>query len=368
MSDRAQRLARAGAGEELDLLLVSNLTHVRWLTGFTGSNALVVVDCSGGGSHGLFLTDFRYVTQVAAQVSGDWNVRQAAQELLGAGLAEHFAAAWSASEPARLGFDDEALTVAALERVRDALGDRANLIAAGGLVEKLREVKDASEVERIRAAAGLADAALVDVLGRGLTGRTEAEVALDLEVTMRRMGAEELSFPPIVAGGAHGALPHARPRDEPIERGRLLTIDWGCRLDGYCSDCTRAFAVGGPVDAQAREIYDVVLGAQRAALDAVVPGAAGTAVDAVARDLIAQAGYGDNFGHGLGHGVGLEVHEPPRLSRTSESTLAPGMVVTIEPGIYLDGSCGVRIEDLVVVTAEGGEVLNTLPKEYQEVA
>ncbi len=366
MIARAERLADAARERDLDLLLVSNLANVRWLTGFTGSNALAVLSCAGPGP-GLFLTDFRYAAQVADQVAGDWRVLQASQELLGRGLAEHFGAAWTTEAPARVGFDDDAVTVRGLERVCDALGERAELIAAGGLVERLREVKDDGEVARIREAARLADSALLDVLGRGLAGRAEAAVALDLEMTMRGLGAQQLSFPPIVAGGPHGALPHADARDVPIEPGRLVTIDWGCRLDGYCSDCTRTFAVGGGVADEARAVYDVVLRAQDAALAAVAPGAGGRAVDAVARDLIDEAGYGEGFGHGLGHGVGLEVHEGPRLTRTSDSTLAPGMVVTVEPGVYLPGHFGVRIEDLVVVTDSGSEVLNTLPKAYQVV-
>ncbi len=366
MIGRAERLAAAVRERDLDLLLVSNLVHVRWLTGFTGSNALVVLSADGPGA-GTLLTDFRYVDQVAEQVSGEWTVIQATQDLIGPGLGEHLGRIWPVEGVARFGFDDRSLTVNALERVREALGDCAQLVPAGGLVEPLREIKDAGEARRVREAARLADRALLEVIERGLAGRSEVAVALDLEMTMRTLGAQALSFQPIVAGGARGALPHGEPRNVAIESGSLVTIDWGCRLDGYCSDCTRTFAVGGGVEDEARAAYDLVLHAQESSLAAVAPGVECRDVDAVARAIIDEAGYGDRFGHGLGHGVGLDIHEGPRLSRLSEATLAPGMVVTVEPGVYLPGRFGIRIEDLVLVTNDGHEVLNGLPKGYQEV-
>jgi Xaa-Pro aminopeptidase len=366
MSERAEQLAALVRERELDLLLVSNLVNVRWLTGFTGSNGLAILGAANTGSAGIFLTDFRYVTQVTEQVSPLWDRRQATQELLGPALAEHFPD-WEGPALPRVGFDDASVTVAGLERIRAALGDRVELVPAAGLVEGLREVKEDLEVSRIREAAHLADHALTDVLGRGLAGRTEVEVALDLEVAMRRHGAEAISFDPIVASGAHGALPHAVPRATVIEPGTLVTIDWGAKLEGYCSDCTRTFAAGGEPGDEERRVYELVLEAQEAALAAVRPGPTGREVDAVARDIIDAAGHGDHFGHGLGHGVGLEIHEGPRLSRLGETKLAAGMIVTVEPGVYVPGSCGVRIEDIAVVTGDGAEVLNTLPKGLQVV-
>jgi Xaa-Pro aminopeptidase len=233
-------------------------------------------------------------------------------------------------------------------------------------VEAERAVKDDEELGRLRAAAELADHALERVLERGLVGRTEREVALDLRLEMLRAGAEELAFPSIVASAEHGALPHAEPRDVPIAADTLVTIDWGARLDGYHSDCTRTYATGELPDDLA-EIYEVVREAQQAALDAVRPGPTGKEIDAIARDVIEAAGHGERFGHGLGHGVGLEVHEAPRLSRTGETPLAAGNVVTVEPGIYVPGRSGVRIEDLAAVTAGGREVLSSLPKDLTVV-
>jgi Xaa-Pro aminopeptidase len=355
---RADRLAAALGEREVDALLVTDLANVRWLTGFTGSNALALV---GGGGERLFLTDFRYLTQSAEQVPGAW-ARDIAQELLGA-----VAAKLPAEGPLRLGFDDAHLSVRDHGKLAEAVRDGVRLVPAGGAVEELRRRKDAAELEAIRAAARLADTALEEVLERGLAGRTERDVALDLEFTMRRLGAQGPSFPPIVAGGAHGALPHAEPRDVAIEPGVLCTIDWGAQLDGYASDCTRTFATG-EVDPRDAEVYELVRRAQEEALAAVRPGPTGREVDAVARGIIEAAGHGEHFGHGLGHGVGLEVHEGPRLSRQSDDRLEAGQVVTVEPGVYVPGATGVRIEDLVAITEDGCEVLSSLPKELRVIA
>jgi Xaa-Pro aminopeptidase len=218
----------------------------------------------------------------------------------------------------------------------------------------------------MRAAAQIADAAYEDVRDRGLTGRTEREVAISMVRRMEDLGAEGPSFPPIVAAGAHGALPHAEPRDVEIPAGTLVVVDAGARVDGYCSDCTRTFATG-PLDGGAVEVYELVLRAQQEALTAARAGAARREVDGVARGIIDAAGHGERFGHGLGHGVGLEIHEDPRLTRIAEGTLSEGNTVTIEPGVYLPGSFGARIEDLVAITADGPEVLTAFPKELVTV-
>jgi Xaa-Pro aminopeptidase len=356
--DRADRVAAKLAERELDALLVTNLVNVRWLTGFTGSNGLALV---GPGDQRLFLTDFRYLTQSGEQLDDGWT-REIAPEILPAAAAH----VGGDGATVRLGFDDASMSVKEHGQLAGKLAEGVELVAAGGLVEELRAVKDAGELDKIRAAARLADAALTEVLGRGLVGRTEREVALDLEVTMRKAGAEAVSFPPIIAAGTHSALPHAEPRDVAIPAGTLVTIDWGAQLDGYASDCTRTYATG-ELDPRDREVYDLVLRAQQESLAAVRAGAGGREVDAVARDIITAAGHGEHFGHGLGHGVGAEVHEGPRLSQRSEATLEAGQVVTVEPGVYVPGAVGVRIEDLAVVTDDGAEVLTGLPKELQVI-
>ncbi len=358
MSDRAARLAQLAAERELDALLVREPVNLRWLTGFGGTNGLAVVDAGG---RGTFVTDFRYVERAAAEVGEAFERREGQRDLLdgiGEVLPEH--------RPLRLGFDDAHLSVRDHGRLAAAL-EGVELVAAGGLVERLRAVKDAGELARIRAAAQLADEALRAVLEDGLAGRTERAFALALEDEMRHRGAQRPSFPPIVAAGAHGALPHADPRDLEIPAGTLVVVDWGAELDGYCSDCTRTFATG-EVEGEAEEVYEVVRCAQEAGLGAVRAGPTGREVDAVARDAIAQAGYGERFGHGLGHGVGMEVHEEPRLSKAGEAPLQAGNVVTVEPGIYLPGRFGVRIEDLVVVRPDGAEVLSSISKDFVTVA
>lgn len=356
--DRADRVAAKLAERELDALLVTDLVNVRWLTGYTGSNGLALV---GPGAQRVFLTDFRYLTQAAEQVADGWQ-REIAPELQQAVIG--FAVPAQDGATLKLGFDDAHLSVRDHTALAGRIAEGVELVAAGGIIEELRAVKDADEQARIRAAAQLADAALAEVLTRGLAGRTERDVALDLEMTMRRAGAESVSFPPIIASGTHSALPHAVPRDVEIPKGTLVTIDWGAQLDGYASDCTRTYATG-ELDPRDREIYDLVLQAQVASLAAVRAGAGGRAVDAVARDIITAAGHGEHFGHGLGHGVGAEVHEGPRLSQRSEATLEVGQVVTVEPGVYVPGAVGVRIEDLAIVTEDGSDVLTSLPKELQ---
>jgi Xaa-Pro aminopeptidase len=355
--DRADRVAAKLRERDLDALLVTDLVNVRWLTGYTGSNGLALV---GPGAQRVFLTDFRYLTQASEQVADGWQ-REIAPEIQQAVTA--FASP-AEGQTVKLGFDDAQLSVKEHAALAERLPEGVELVAASGIIEDLRAIKDTEEQGRIRAAAKLADAALTEVLTRGLAGRTERDVALDLEMTMRRAGAEAVSFPPIIASGPHSALPHAVPRDVEIAKGTLVTIDWGAQLDGYASDCTRTYATG-ELDPRDREIYELVLESQLAALAAVRAGAGGRAVDAVARDIITAAGHGEHFGHGLGHGVGAEVHEGPRLSQRSEATLEAGQVVTVEPGVYVPGAVGVRIEDLAIVTEDGCDVLTSLPKDLQ---
>jgi Xaa-Pro aminopeptidase len=352
MRGRGDRLAALVAEAELDRLLVTDLVNVGYLTGFGGTNGA----CICGPDTRLLFTDFRYTERAEAEVD-EWEVITLTTDWL-AGLAEHLSG--------KIGFEDDHVSVRTLGRLREKLADGVESVPAGNKVEKLRRVKDAGELSAIAAAAELSDDIWRWSLERGLAGRTEREVARAAEARMRELGADP-SFPAIVAAARNGALPHAEPSEREIGVGELVVFDMGAKLDGYCSDGTRTFATGEPGE-QARAVYEVVREAQAVALDAVVAGVAGKAVDAAARDVIDAAGHGERFGHGLGHGVGLEVHEGPGLSHRSEDTLGAGEVVTVEPGIYLPGEFGVRIEDLVIVTAEGSRNLSGLPKELQLVA
>jgi Xaa-Pro aminopeptidase len=349
---RAERLAELVAEHELDQLFVSDLTNVRYLTGFTGTNGACLVSSA----ERVFFTDFRYTERAKAEVGPEWERPEAERELIPQIVGRM---------SGKVGFEDAKLSVRQLARLEAAAGDDVEFMPAGDLVEQLRAVKEPEETNRIAAAAELADTVYEWILERGLAGRTERDVARACEARLLELGAEP-SFPPIVAAGPNGALPHAEPGEREIGKGELVVFDMGALLDGYCSDCTRTFATGEVGD-EGRETYELVQRAQVAALEAVRPGASGMEVDAVAREIISEAGHGDHFGHGLGHGVGLEVHEGPRLATTSEDELQEGNVVTVEPGVYLPGRLGVRIEDLVVVTGDGYRNLSGLDKDLRIV-
>lgn len=351
---RIKRLRAALLERELDALLVTNLENVRYLSGFTGTNGTLVIDAE----RAILQTDFRYTVQAADQaeyfeiVDGQTEPRRL--------LVEAFAGA------ARVGFDDADMRVKSYKGLVKELEEGTELVPASGIVEALRAVKDDREIDAIARAAMIADSIYVSLSEEGLVGRTERDVAWRIEQLARESGASGISFPSIVAAGPHGALPHAEPRDVKIEVGQLVVLDLGVIHDGYCSDCTRTFATG-PISDAARAAYELVLDAQLKSLAAVVVGAECKAVDAVARDVISADGLGDKFGHSLGHGVGIEVHELPTLSSRSEGTLVAGNVVTVEPGVYLEGEFGVRIEDLVVVAKDGPRVLTPFTKELVTV-
>ena len=352
---RAAVLERV-AERELDALLVTNLVNVRWLTGFDGSNGAVVL----GADQVRFITDFRYLTQSAEQLDPEWE-REIATDLL------KRAVEGLPARPLTLGFDDGHLTVRQHAQLAKLVAERElELVAAGGIVEALRAVKDDAEIALIRAAAKVADEAFEEIVGAGIVGRTERAVALDLEIAMRRRGADGVAFAPIVAAAEHGARPHAVPRDVAIGPDTLVVIDWGAHMNGYASDCTRTVATG-ELDPRDAAIYETVLLAQETALAAVRAGPTGQEIDAIARTIIDAAGHAEHFGHGLGHGVGMEVHEGPRLGKTGTDPIAAGNIVTVEPGIYVPGAVGVRIEDLVAVTDDGCVVLNGLPKALRVV-
>jgi len=359
---RPGRLADLVGERGLDQLIVGDLVrpgdsgpdasaNARWLTGFTGTSGIAVV----GPRARVFITDFRYAERAERQVEASFERVIAESRLL---------PVLAARIEGRVGYDDTATSVANLAKLEAAVaqaGAKAELIAAGGLVERLRRSKDAGEQRAIAEAARVADDAYEAVLAGGLVGRSESELARSAAARLRELGAEP-SFPIIVAAGPNGALPHAEPTEREIEPGELVVWDMGARLDGYCSDCTRTFAAGEPGE-PAREVYELVRRAQAAGLEAVGPGVGGQEADEAARAIIRAAGYGDEFGHGLGHGVGIEIHEAPRLGQRSDDVLVEGDVVSVEPGVYLAGRFGVRIEDLVVITAEGHHNLSSLPKD-----
>ena len=341
-------------GLEADAFLVTSRINRMYLSGFSGSAGWLLLSRA----RAYALIDFRYREQVKQQAPSFEPVE-------GDDFAESLAKLVKEEGLGRVAFEAAHTSVKDQNR-REEMLPQVRWVPTSGVIEEIRAVKEPEELARIERAVALADEAFTYITGR-LAGRSEKEVALDLEFFLRRNGAQALAFPSIVASGPQGALPHAVPTDRVIGRGDLVTLDFGAYLDGYCSDMTRTVGIG-PLTARQREVYDVVLRAQRAGLEAVRPGRLGKEVDADARAVIEAAGFGKNFGHGLGHGVGMEVQEdPPRLSRRGEARLVPGMVTSVEPGIYIAGWGGVRIEDLVVVTEEGCRVLTRSPKELLEL-
>jgi Xaa-Pro aminopeptidase len=330
-------------------LLITNLTNIFYLTGFDASNAALYVEPSGSAT---LYTDFRYAA--SAREVADVEVEITKRTLL-ADVAGRLRG--------KVQFEADALPYAEWERL--AAG-KAKLVPTSGIVASLRAVKEPEEVEKLRRACRIADRGLEALTAETWVGRSEKEIAWRLRELLHAHGADELSFDSIVASGPNGALPHAHPTDRIVDRGTLVTIDWGARVDGYYSDCTRTFSTGRLPD-RLREAYEVCLAAQKRACANIKAGMTGVEADELAREPITDAGFGANFGHGLGHGVGLAVHEAPRLSPESENVLEQGHAVTIEPGIYIDGLGGVRIEDLAIVRDDGVELLTAFPKELSEV-
>jgi Xaa-Pro aminopeptidase len=357
LSGRTGRVRVLLDGAGCDALLVSNLTNIRYLTGFSGSAGLLMVREEDS----VLVTDGRYETQ-------------AERELAAVGATARVVALRSHEQPAylselakgvaRLGLEAEHVTWAKQRSWSESWATGVQLVATSQLVEGLRERKDAGEVARIAAAAGIADGALANVLGM-LAGRpTEVEVAIALDAEMRRLGAEGPAFSTIVAAGPNGAEVHHRPTSRPVGPGELVTFDFGAKVDGYCSDMTRTRFVGpGPVPPELERVAAVVLASQDAGLSAVRQGVTGAEVDRACREVVDAAGWGDQFVHGTGHGVGLDIHEAPWLGIPSHDILSCGQVVTVEPGVYIPGLGGARTEDTVVVTEAGCQVLTMTPKE-----
>ena len=354
VGDRATRLRTTFAAAGCDALVVTNLTNVRYLTGFSGSAGLVLVLPD----ELVLITDGRYAVQAEEQLEASG---VEARVEIGAVAKQKDIAAAAASGISRMGLEAASVTWARQRAFAAEWFPAAELVPTEGLVEGLRRVKDAGEVARIAEAARIADAALAEVRPLLEQGVTEVDFALALDFAMRRLGAEDVSFATIVASGLNGAKPHARPSDRRIAAGDRVVVDFGALVDGYHSDMTRTVAVG-QASPPMTEIAAVVVASQRAGVDAVRAGVPAAHVDEACRAVIRDAGFGEAFVHGTGHGVGLDIHEAPAVAATSTDTLAAGHVVTVEPGIYLPELGGVRIEDTVVVTDDGCELLTHAPK------
>ena len=353
----------AAIGMGADSLLIAHLPDVRWLSGFTGSNGVIAI----AGGKAVLCTDGRYTEQARAEAP-DLRV------LAGKKPAMQFGIDWLLARGAtRCAFEARHTTVAVLDTMRKKLpkelgrAARTFFLATEGLVERLREIKDADEIGIIRRAADLGCELFAELPARLVPGTSEAEIALTMEFAARTRGAEAMSFDTIVASGARSALPHGKASAAPLPKRGFVTIDFGVVVEGYCSDMTRTVHMGRG-SRQARSVYDAVLEAQGAAIAAVAPGVPCAEVDKAARTVLKRAGLAKYFTHSTGHGVGLEIHEGPRLAAGVEPVLEPGMVITVEPGVYLPGVLGVRIEDMVLVTEGGAEVLTSAsPKTWMQI-
>ena len=336
-------------------MLVTDLVNVRYLSGFTGSNAALLILADDDTP--VLATDGRYRTQAAAQTPD-------ADVVIERACGPHLAARAAAAGVRKLGFESHVVTVDAFTALTQAAVEQVEFTRAAGMVEALREVKDAGELALLRLACDKADAALHDLVERGglRAGRTEKEVRNDLEALMLAHGADGASFETIVATGPNSAIPHHRPTDAVLAAGDFVKIDFGALVEGYHSDMTRTFALS-PVAQWQRDLYALVADAQQAGRDALAPGVACKDVDAASRQVIADAGYAENFGHGLGHGVGLQIHEAPGINAAAAGTLLAGSAVTVEPGVYLPDRGGVRIEDTLAVTPDSPDLLTRFPKD-----
>jgi Xaa-Pro aminopeptidase len=342
----------------LDGLIVSHLPNIRYLTGFSGTAAMLAVTRRGDP---IFVTDFRYATQVEAEVGALARVEIVSSDPLGHLLG----VLKDRMTGGRIGFEGHVVTAQQAKSLVAA--DGLTMSATDGLVERLRAAKDPDEIESIRQAGGLALEAVAAVLGAVRAGRREIDVAADLEAELRRRGSEWHPFPTIVASGPRAALPHAGTSAREIGEGEFVLLDFGAQVDGYCADVTRTVVVGAKADDRQRTVYEIVRHAQEMARTNVRAGMTGKEADRLARAVIEERGFGDAFGHSLGHGLGLEVHEEPRLSSTNGDTLPEGAVVTIEPGIYLPGWGGVRLEDDVVLSKDGPSLLTDGETELKEL-
>ena len=336
--------------ESLDAFIIASTENRRYLSGFTGTSAMLVVLLNKA----YLLTDFRYIEQATTQATEF--------EIVDSGSDFFQSVKDLAQDAKRIGFEEDYTTYDMYLKLKEALS-KGELVEQAKVLTGLRSIKDSKELDKLRQAVRIADEAFTHIIKFVKPGMTEEEVSLELEFNMRKAGASGGSFDFIVASGWRSAMPHGVASSKTLQRGEIVTLDFGAVYQGYCSDITRTFALGEADDKQ-REIYEIVLKAQLAGIAAIKPGLKGKEVDAVSRKIIDDAGYSKNFGHGLGHAVGLAIHESPRLSLREEQVIEPGMVLTVEPGIYLPDWGGVRIEDMIVVTENGCEVLTQAPKEF----
>lgn len=353
---RRDRLRRRMKKSQLTSMLVTNEVNVTYLTGFTGDSSFLLLHPTGA----IVISDSRYSEQLEEECSDlDHDIRQSSQRIVAA-----VSRLTRRLKISALGVESGSMTMAMHRQLAAAVGT-TELVATEGQVEQLREIKDASEISTIRRAVRIAERAFAATRAMMRDGQSEREIAFELENQVRMLGARGCSFDPIVAVGPRAALPHATPGERQIGESDFVLIDWGADFDMYRSDLTRIL-VTGKISPKLQRIYTVVLRAQLRAIKAIRPGALMKDVDAAARGVIEKAGFGKKFGHSLGHGIGLDIHEEPRLASGQDRPLKPGMVVTVEPGIYLPGWGGVRIEDDILVTRDGHEVLSTVSKQLDD--
>lgn len=354
---RRQKLIQQLKGTGADALLVTNFTNVTYLTGFSGDDSFLLV----GKDKTVLISDGRYTTQISQECPGlEVFIRSQKMTILTA-----TPQVIKAAKLRRVGFESTSITVAELDKLKDGLKSQ-EFVPTAGAVEELRQIKDADEIAEIRLAIRQAEKGFEVLRAELRGGLTELEVAHNLEHSMRRFGAKRASFPPIIAVGERAALPHARPTGVLISRDNFVLVDWGADAQsGYKSDLTRVL-ITGKVPPKLEKVYRVVLKSQLAGIAAIRPGVKCCDVDAAARKVVEDAGFGKYFNHGLGHGIGLDIHEGPRFNAVTETELKPGMIMTVEPGIYLEDWGGVRIEDDVLVTRNGCEVMTSVPKEFEQ--
>lgn len=358
LRDRNKLLRQRLADQNIDALMLSNRKDIRYLTGFVGDDSLALVPIDGKGKKPVIISDFRFEEQIPREAPDARLVIRKDQSLPEAALAVADKQGWQ-----RLGLQQDHVTLGQQKRLRKQFKAKRLKVVNDRLLDQ-RSIKTPIEIEHISRALMIQQRAFEELKAFAQPGMTENELAAYLEYRMRALGADGCSFPTIMAVDANAALPHAIPGATKLRKHAMLLVDWGAKSCGYCSDLTRVLFFGQPRQ-EIKEIYQVVLDAQLAAIDAIRPGMAFKEADAVARRHIEEAGYGDYFGHSLGHGIGLDIHESPTLSARSKGELQPGQVVTVEPGIYLPGVGGVRIEDDVLITDKGAKVLSRLPKDFE---